>query len=198
MRRRPVHAAVRRLVVLTAGGLLVGACGVGPQQRPEALSPGDLPGGLRPDAEATTTSVLQTVEVDVWLVRDGRLARVRHEVEPPVTAEVALAELLAGPNEVEQARQLRSAIPDAGVVEAVVVRRGVASVAIGPGFPEIPASDQVLAVAQLVLTLTDLRGVGRVAFTVADTAIAVPLPNGESTDQAVSRDDYAELLEVAG
>ena len=132
MRRRPVHAAVRRLVVLTAGGLLVGACGVGPQQRPEALSPGDLPGGLRPDAEATTTSVLQTVEVDVWLVRDGRLARVRHEVEPPVTAEVALAELLAGPNEVEQARQFRSAIPDSGVVEAVVVRRGVAATRFWP------------------------------------------------------------------
>lgn len=195
MTRRTRGREIPLAVLLGVSSMLVGACGVGPQRAPVALGPDELPAGLRADAQATTTSVAVTADVDVWLVRDGRMVRVRHEVEPPVTADVAVTELLAGPDDAEQARQLRSAIPDAEVVEGVVVSRGIASVAIGPGFTDIPASDQVLAVAQLVLTLTDLRGVGRVAFTVADTAIAVPLPNGESTDQAVSRDDYLELVE---
>lgn len=197
MTRAVDRGAAWRWATVTASVLLVAACGVGPQQDPVILRTDELPAGLRPDAQATTTSVVQTALVDLWLVREEGVVRVRHEVEPPVTADVALAELLVGPDEGEQARQLRSAIPDPEVVAGVSVSRGVASVAIGPGFTDIPASDQVLAVAQIVLTLTDLRGVGRVLFTVADTAIAVPLPNGESTDQAVSRDDYQELVEAA-
>lgn len=195
----PVVSQIRRWhgTVVAASVLLFGACGVGPQQTPDLLGADELPAGLRPDEQATLTSVVQTADVDVWLVRDERLVRARHEVDPPVTAEVALAELLLGPDDDEQADQLRSAIPDPEVVEGVAVSRGIATVAISPGFTDIPAGDQVLAVAQLVLTLTDLRGIGRVTFTVAETAIAVPLPNGESTDQAVSRDDYLELVETA-
>ncbi len=197
MQRRTLTRLGRALLVASLGAL-VGACGIGPQRSPVILAPADLPTGLQPDAQATTTSMVQTAEVDVWFVRDDRLARVRHEVEPPVVAEVALAELLSGPDAAEQDRRLRSAIPDAQVVDGVTVSRGVASVAIGAEFADIPANDQLLAVAQVVLTLTDLRGVGRVVFLLADSPVAVPLPSGESTDQAVSRDDYVELLESSG
>lgn len=197
MRRRTL-TPTRCALLVASLGMLAGACGVGPQESPVVLTPAELPAGLQPDAQATTTSVVQTAEVDVWFVREDRLARVRHEVEPPVVAEVALAELLSGPDAEEQDRRLRSAIPDAQVVDGVTVSRGVASVAIGAGFADIPANDQLLAVAQVVLTLTDLRGVGRVVFILADSPVAVPLPSGESTDEAVSRDDYVDLLEPSG
>jgi len=112
-----------------------------------------------------------------------------------VTPQVALAELLSGPSEAEQNRSLRSAVPDAEVVIGVEVLGGVASVDLASTFSEIPASDQVLAVGQIVLTLTDLRGIGRVRFIVDEVQIAVPLPTGDASEGSVSRDDYIVLAD---
>ena len=151
-------------------------------------------------AEATAmhpAAVADQEPIDVWLVRDELLSATRHRVDPPVTPRLALEELLAGPTSAEQNRSLRTAIPDASAVVSVEVSGGVASVGLASSFSEIPASDQVLAVGQIVLTLTDLRGIGRVRFLVDDAQIAVPLPTGDATEDSVSRDDYI-LLVAAG
>ena len=101
--------------------------------------------------------------------------------------------MLAGPSTSEQDESLRSAIPDPSAVVDVSVAGGVATVNLTAAFSEIPANDQVLAVGQLVLTLTDLRGIGRVRFVVDDVQVAVPLPNGETSEDSVSRDEYLVL-----
>ncbi len=196
VRRR---SAVARLVVAAAFACTAcTACGVPLEDDASPLSPDQLPDGLRPSAstivgeQVPDTSVDQE-PVDVWFVREDRLSSARHRIDPPVTPERVLAELLTGPTEAEQDRSLRSAVPDAAVVTSVSVAGGVATVGLAPEFSDIPASDQVLAVGQLVLTLTDQRGIGRVRFVVDDAQIAVPLPSGESSDQSVSRDDYISL-----
>ena len=193
VRRR---SAVATLVAIAAFGCT--ACGVPLQDDASPLSPDQLPDGLRPSAstivgEQVPDTSADQEPVDVWFVREDRLASARHRIDPPVTPERVLAELLTGPTEAEQDRSLRSAVPDAAVVTSVSVAGGVATVGLAPEFSDIPASDQVLAVGQLVLTLTDQRGIGRVRFVVDDAQIAVPLPSGESSDQSVSRDDYVSL-----
>ncbi len=111
----------------------------------------------------------------------------------PVTASEVVASLGEGPTAAEIDRGLRSAIPDATMVVSAEVAGGTATVELAADFSEIPPGDQVLALGQLVLTLTDLRGVGRVRFQVAGAPVATPLPDGTSTDDSVSREDFRSL-----
>ncbi|MEY4230277.1 MAG: hypothetical protein RLZZ362_1126 [Actinomycetota bacterium] len=182
-----------------AGALVAGVacvlvgCGVPRQQAAESIPEREVPVGLRSSEPVNDQATVDREPVDLWFSRDGRLMSARHVIPSPVTASVAIAELLAGPTEDEQSDGLRSAIPDAAVVVSVETSRGGATVELSSGFGDIPVADQVLAVGQLVLTLTDLRGVGRVSFVVDDEAVTVPLPTGETAPGAVVRDDYLLL-----
>lgn len=173
--------------------LALGACGVPLEDEPQGVPAGEVPEGLRPVDSVAPPVTAATEPVTVWFVREGELVPVEHRVERPAGPTAAVTELLAGPSAGEQQRALRSAIPDPAAVVEVVVAGGIATVALTPAFSEIPSADQVLAVGQLVLTLTDLRGVGLVRFLIDDVDIAVPLPSGEAADRPVSRDDYFEL-----
>ncbi len=191
MRRRWTHD----LALVCAVTVLAG-CGVPVENGARPVPAERIPEGLLASDTTTPTEPDDRESIDVWLVRDGLLVASRHEIERPVTAQRALDELLSGPDEDEQSRSLRSAIPDAAVLVSAEVSGGIARVELAASFSDIPAGDQVLAVGQIVLTLTDLRGVGLVAFSVADGPIAVPLPSGESSGEQVSRDDYVELASV--
>jgi spore germination protein GerM len=173
--------------------LLLSSCGVPAESSPRVVSEEELPAGLRTlDTAPDATSQEQQI-IDVWFVRDETLVSSRHRVPTPVEPTAVVEEILAGPTETEQNASLRSAIPDPAAVVGVTLARGVATVELSAAFAEIPANDQVLAVGQIVLTLTDLRGLGRVRFVVDDTNVAVPLATGETSDQSVSRDDYLVL-----
>jgi hypothetical protein len=181
------------LVGLAALTSLSLGCGVPGESTPRVLSESELPDGLRPVSTSPDATTREQEVIDVWFVRDGSLARARHSVPSPADASIAVDEVLAGPSASEQGESLRSAIPDPEAVVGVTVGRGVATVDLRAAFAEIPASDQVLAVGQLVLTLTDLRGIGRVEFQVNGEQVPVPLPNGEPSEGTVSRDDYLSL-----
>jgi spore germination protein GerM len=176
------------VVIVVSGG-----CGVPLESSPSRLSDDAFPEGLRPSASTVPDAPAEQEPIDVWYVGDDRLVSTRHRIDPPTTPQKALEELLSGPTEAEQNRSLRTAIPDAAAVVEVSVVRGVATVTLTQAFSEIPAGDQVLAVGQIVLTLTDQRGVGRVRFAVDDAEIAVPLPSGETSGDGVSRDEFIEL-----
>lgn len=64
---------------------------------------------------------------------------------------------------------------------------------LAANFLEIAPGDQVLALGQIVLTLTGLPGVGRVRFEIDGESVATPLPDGTSTEDSVSREDYRSL-----
>ena len=176
-----------------AVALVVTACGVPIEGSPRGVPANQLPAGLQTPETTVEDSPDTTESVEVWFVRDELLVGSRHTVDAPLTPQKALDELLLGPDADEQGRALRSALPDAEVVLGTTFARGIATVDLSPRFSEIPASDQLLAVAQIVLTLTDLRGVGMVEFQVEGAPIAVPLPSGESSGERVSRDDYYGL-----
>jgi len=186
---RPGAVTIAALITIAIGA----SCGYPTESEPRAVGLDAVPAPLQPGATPPTTAVASSEAATVWLVRDGSLAGVVRQVPIPVEAGSVVASLAAGPTEEEQTRRLRSAIPDASVVVEAVTSRGVATVELAPGFSDIPPADQVLAIGQLVLTLTDLRGIGRVRFAVDGAPIAVPLPDGTASEEPVSRDDFIEL-----
>ena len=129
---------------------------------------------------------------DVQLVRVARLVPTPNELLP-LDLRVALSELERGPQP-EEGADLRTALPVAQVLD-VQTSRGVAIVALAPTFRDIP--DQQLAVAQIVLTLTE-RGVGQVQFTIDGELIQVPKADLSQTADPVVREDYAALVVEAG
>jgi spore germination protein GerM len=193
MRVHELHVRAVAALVSLAAVTSLSACGFPAETEADGVPADAVPEALRPSDTVATSAPATTALLDIWFVRENRLEAVRHRASARPTAAVAVENLLLGPTEAEQHRALRSAIPDPSVVIDVSISGGVAEVDLAPSFADIPARDQVLALGQLVLTLTDLRGVGRVQFTLDGSATPVPLPSGKSTDDSVSRDDFIEL-----
>jgi spore germination protein GerM len=179
---------------LLATLLLAGSgCGFPSQDGAEPLAEDELPVGLRPSATPEPAHSEGAVQATIWLVDGDRLVSVRHEVPSPASAETITEALLDGPTSSEQQRGIRSALPDPAVAVGATSSRGVATVELNESFTEIAPEDQLLAVGQFVLTLTDAPGVGTVTFQIDGEPAAVPLPTGESSDGPVFREQYLDL-----
>ena len=92
---------------------------------------------------------------------------------------------------------MRTAIVD-DVVAGVARDDARANVELSSRFRDIDPDDQLLAVAQMVMTLTDVAGIGDVGFAIDGTPIAVPLPDGQSTDEPVTRRQFVALVRSSG
>lgn len=181
-----------RLALSACVLVIVAGCGFPAERHASPIPQDDLPAGLRSGVTATTAPS-STEPATIWFVADNRLVAVRHGVEAPASVTTVTNELLIGPSAAERDRGLRSGLPDPTVVVGTELARGTAQVQLAPSFAEISPEDQVLAVGQLVLTLTNLPGIGGVQFTLDGTPVAVPLPSGVSSDAPVFRDDFIAL-----
>ena len=116
---------------------------------------------------------------------------------PPASTLSRLLDALGrGPNRNEVDAGLRSALPDESRFPDVSVSRGTATVDLGRRFTALSGEDQVIALAQLVYTLTAQPGIGLVRFTLQGEPTEVPRANGSLTSGPVSRDDYATVAPV--
>lgn len=180
--------------------LAAGACGIPDDQDATLAQPDDVPFDLlAPAPSASTSSTIpraQSTEVDIFLVQGDRLAIAEREVPAPASPEMVLEALANGPTEREISLGLRSALIGEGVVRSVGVTGGIATVDLGSAFTDIALRDQIVALAQIVSTLTGLPGIGRVSFTLAGVPVGVPRGDGSVTTESVSRDDYALLAPV--
>jgi hypothetical protein len=91
--------------------------------------------------------------------------------------------------------ELRTALAEQRLVRELSVEGGIARVDLLPAITDLGGDEQLLAVAQLVCTLTGQPGVGPVAFTLEGASVDVPRGDGSLTSEPVSRDDYADLLD---
>ncbi|MEP7046145.1 MAG: GerMN domain-containing protein [Ilumatobacteraceae bacterium] len=147
-----------------------------------------------------TTTTIAIDEVTVYLISGGQLAGYPRLVAKPATISVVLAKLQEGPPAGDVGRGIRSAVPTAQ--EATISANdgqgsGVATVELPVGFFEqIPQEDQLLAIGQIVLTVTEIGGIGQVLFTQNGSPLAVPRRSGGLTDgtEPLARRDYEELL----
>lgn len=196
-RARPAVAALAMAAVVLV------ACGVQPEDKAFLAKPGDVPYDLlTPAAPATPTTVPgpsgPSTMVTVYFVQGGRMSPAERRVAAPVALDRLVLTLAAGPTQSEATVGLRTAILAVDVVRSVLLAGGIATVDLSATFTEAVGGDQLLALAQIVFTLTERPGVGRVGFTLEGSPVGVPRGDGAVTLDSVSRDDYSALAPLPG
>lgn len=191
MRLATRAAAISALLGIAA------ACGIPVDNAARVDDDANVPSGLLEVDTTTTTPPAAggVADVTVCLVgRDGRLATAVRQVESPVSADIALASLADPPSATERTAGLTSALTADLAVVDTSVEAGVATVELSGAFTEALAADQLVAIAQIVCTLTAQAGIGQVRFEIANTAVNVPRGDGSTTSEPVSRQDYPQLM----
>lgn len=178
----------RRLTLVTAA-LLMTACGVPLDSVPETIAV-DL--GDTPELDLPVGDDLEAVTF--YLIEQGNLVPVTHELPIPVVAESVAEFLVEGIDPTDKGAGLRTSIPTGTRVLTVDRENGVVRVNLSRDFAVVGGEEELLAVAQVVLTLTDLEEVDAVAFELEGVATDVPLPNGALSDDPVGAEDYRSLI----
>lgn len=199
----------RRTAALTTACLLaLAACSVVDDT---AVDPVDPPFGLSDTALTTTTAAVTTTidvstsvgpdttepavqseQVRLYFIASGQLTYVVTQLPTPVTLAQLVSALQAGPPTGDLGTGLRSAVPALLEIRVATDGSGIAEVELPEGFFDaMTVGDQRLVVAQVVLTLTDSRGIGQVTFDQA-----VPKPSGELTPagEPLAYRDFQALL----
>lgn len=191
MRRR------RRATVLACGLLLCGlgaGCGVPLDDRAEITPGSELPYDLAA-APATEDTLVATGTgpAMVFLLRDDSLVATPRTVDDPADLNGLLGELTAPLSVAETNQGLRRALNDPELVGGVSRTANVATVELDASFDDLTPHEQVLALGQIVFTLTERDEVDRTRFTRDGEPLTVPTASGALTDTAVTRYDYRSL-----
>lgn len=185
-----------RLVAALLGAALLAGCSVSTHEHARVADDGAVPFALldreAPPIVPTTEPGSQSEGVALCFLSEGRLVVDQRELQAPVVPEDVVAALASPP--ADQMPPARTALTDPLAVRDIGVVAGIARVDLGRSISELGGEEQLLAVAQIVCTLTARPGVGQVAFTLEGTPIEVPRGDGSLVAQPVSRDDYATLL----
>lgn len=207
---------IRRNALFVLGLIALTACGVPGSSSSRPIDPANVPPALMattttPDSslESTTTTAapddattpstnVPVEEVALFYVAGNQVVPIPRLLLSPATPPQVLAALGEGLPTGDEAAGLRTALPR-GLSASVVVQRGIATVDLPATFStEVLGSDQRLAVAQIVLTLTRRSGIGQVVFSSGMVPLAVPRGRGDLTSPGglVACDDYDNLLPV--
>lgn len=126
---------------------------------------------------------------------DGSLARVARLTSSGGSPRSSLELLLRGATSDESVQGLSTALgPDAVLLDGVRVDGSVVTVPLVGGSPGLGRSDEVLAYAQIVATLTALPDVTGVGFVRDGRTLSVPRGDGSLAHGPLTRRDYADLL----
>lgn len=186
----------RSPVLLALALAAVTACGI-----PQDAEPTTTPGGVVMPAVAPSNAAPADPadpspaepNLAVFLVRADHLEKiVRGASEDDLTR--TLSVLLAGPTEAELMAGLRTAIGPETELRSAHLEGDTAVVDLSAAFVEIGGQEQILAVAQIVLTATTVPGVGRVRFLLEGQAVEIPRADGTLTSESLGAADYEVLL----
>ncbi|MFZ6005585.1 MAG: GerMN domain-containing protein [Actinomycetota bacterium] len=178
---------------------MIGACALREEQRARIRDDEEVPFGLLDEAApplVPPTPSPATEGVPLCFVEGDSLRVVVGGLEPASDLSEVVAALADLP-EIE-GTELETPAGDHGLIGDVTLAAGVARVDLRSAITSLSGDAQLLAIAQLVCTLTGQPGVGPVSFTLEGASVDVPRGDGSLTSEPVSRDDYADLLEKAG
>lgn len=186
--RRPGPPAGRALRTAAAVviGMAVAACGVEPQPAPEPIPAERLPRAT-PEASRSTPAVRGRI----WGVREQRVVPVFVSL-PDGTVEARLQALVALGNP-EQPQG--TALARGTRVVSALQRERLVVVALSAEFSRTPQRDLPLALAQVVLTVTEERTAEEVEVRAGGTTVAFVDERGTPVSRPLRRTDVAELVE---
>ncbi len=183
----------RSTALLLLPGLLMTACAVSTDETPRDIDQGTVVSRNTDEAaQAAEGAGLIYLTVPGVAGETTRLRSVARDVGDDPDA--VLAALLAGPNSDEFTDQLRTAIPE-GVQLLSLQRRagGIVDIDVTDEIQQLSGDAQVLALAQIVYTMSALSGVQAVRLSVAGESVQWPDGNGELTAGPLSVYDFPGL-----
>ena len=156
-------------------------CGVPTDDSPRPIPDDRVPFELLDPAPIPTTTPSAPsgrASATVFMVSGDRLFPVARNVPAPASPDKVLEALFAGVVPEEAARTLRSAIARTAQASVAGEAGGRLRVELTPAFLSAGTNEQILALAQIVYTLTGLPGVDSVSFTVSGRPVEVPAGDG--------------------
>ncbi len=144
-------------------------------------------------APGATTTAPAAIPVDVFFIRDEKVAPSSRDVTPPAVARGAMEALLAGPTAADQADGLTSSIPvGTRLLGLRITPAGVAEVDLSGEFASGGGSLSMLTrVAQVVYTLTSFPTVRSVRFLIDGERVEAIGGEGVIVDHPLTRADVA-------
>ncbi len=171
---------------------LVG-CGIPVDEGARPLSDDDvrpsLPGqGASPPSVSASPNV---ASLELFFVRDSRMVPIRR-LAPASSIDAAVAALVNGPSAAERRQGVRTAL--VGPVRlADIDRTAVPVVDVADSVVQLEGEEQILALAQIVFTLTALPGVSGVSFALSGREVEVPTGDGTLKAGPLRREDFAAV-----
>ncbi len=185
---------MKRTVSALLAGLMVSGCAVGAEPDARRINLTVDAGLFDNPAEGASPSDADAVAVSVYLVRDNQLVHVTREAAPGETGvEAVVASAVAGPTPAEARAGIWSAIPPGTAVLGVRLSAGIATVDLSSDFAAIGGRDELLAIGQLVQSITALHDADAVVFLLDGTAVSVPRADGVLVDGPLTAQDYEAL-----
>lgn len=184
--RRPGRiGVVVGMLALTAG------CALGPQAQPVALSTNPARG--QPTKHHTGAFTVKVSE-RVYLVHNGRLVEVSRTTPLRNThLQTVMGALFEPLGFLERNEGLRSALPPSKQPVRVQVHGHLATVQLPEGFDGLAVSEQILALGQLVFTISANSDAFEMRFKAGKRAVPVPDGGGRLLTAPVTRDDYVRI-----
>lgn len=190
---------MRAVVCALSAVLLLVGCGVPIQSDPVPLEPGAVPSQLREanrpsSPQPSTTAGSSTVEVN--FVRNDKVVRIRRQAPTGGPAErlnSVVSALMSGPSETEQASGITTALPQ-DLTLTVAKTEGTRVVIELAGATEgRSATENILAVGQIVLSVTALPTVEEVTFSRGGIPVEALLADGALTTNPLTASDFESL-----
>jgi spore germination protein GerM len=175
------------VATLTAVGA---ACGI-PQDRSPVIVPGGVVSPAVAPVEGQPTS--PEAQTEIFLLQAEHLVTVRRSTPRRGVVDVVNL-LLQGATETEFDAGIRSAISPQTALRSARVEGDTAVVDLSGALVEVGGQEQILAVAQIVLTATTVPGVGQVRLLLEGQAVEVPRADGTLTSETLRASDYAGLV----
>ncbi len=183
---------MRALAGVIAAALVLVGCGVPLQDEPAPIEPQSIPSRLQSRTPTATPSVAMTT-VQVNFVRKNRLVSLEREVSGADILPEVIQALKAGPTETEQGDGITSALPP-GITLTVAVRQGTSvGLELSGETGGRSATENVLAVGQIVLSVTALQSVDEVTFWRDGAPVEALLADGALTTKPLTAADYEAL-----
>lgn len=175
---------------LTAVALVLCApltgCGVQDQDRARAVPAAEIPPGLVASDPAPARP--RAAEVTLYVVEGGRLVPEQAAAERADAGGALLSLLGHGASD-----DRTTAVPPGTEVRGVLVQDGVLSADLSEPFGLVRGPDQLLAVAQVVWTVTEFPDVQRVLLRVEGEPLDLPVADGAVSEGPVDREDYRSV-----
>ncbi len=185
--------SLRRRTVWLAAGLVyvLAGCGVPAEPSPRDIPVEEVPFGLTGTTTTTTSRPAPSARATLYLVKGERLLPVRRQLPAPVTPAAVLEAVAAGPSPRDSAQGLRSSLVTSVMLERIA--GGTATVRLERSFVAADVREQILALAQLVYTMTELPGIQGVRFSFDGQPAEVPTAEGSLKAGTANRGDYATV-----